>query len=175
MMMIVFSLLFILPLSSASTERTDEEVLGLYQKWQAQHGKAHNGLQGIRGERFEIFKNNLKFIDEHNSVNRPYKLGLNKFADLTNEEYRAKFLGTRPSYKKTLLGLRKPSLRYWPWPSDRLPRSIDWRKLGAVTEVKDQGQCGKDLATSSFFQIDKLILINLAYNLSSIPNLLISF
>ncbi|KAL4344536.1 hypothetical protein AHAS_Ahas11G0188200 [Arachis hypogaea] len=47
--------------------------------------------------RFKIFKENLRFIHEHNSTgNKPYKLGLNKFADITNEEYRARYHGTKP-------------------------------------------------------------------------------
>ncbi|ERN03661.1 hypothetical protein AMTR_s00144p00060090 [Amborella trichopoda] len=35
-------------------------------------------------------------IDQHNTNwNSTYNLGLNKFADLTNEEYRARYLGVR--------------------------------------------------------------------------------
>ncbi|XLR61530.1 hypothetical protein S83_012202, partial [Arachis hypogaea] len=43
--------------------------------------------------RFEIFKDNLRFIYKHNSTgNKPYKLGLNKFSNFNNEEYRAREL-----------------------------------------------------------------------------------
>lgn len=43
--------------------------------------------------RFEIFKDNLWFILEHNSNVTTCKLGLNQFADLTNDEYRSMFVG----------------------------------------------------------------------------------
>ena len=112
----------------------------------------------FNGKRFDIFKNNLKFIDEHNSVDRPYKVGLNRFADLTNEEYQATFLGTRPDPKKVVLGQRKPSLRYWPRSGDRIPKAVDWRNLGAVNQVKDQGQCGNTLPLSpSEYTSSKLV------------------
>ncbi|XP_057543802.1 cysteine proteinase mucunain-like [Amaranthus tricolor] len=112
--------------------------MGIYQNWLAQHGKVQNALPDPK--RFEIFKDNLRFIDEHNSVNRPYKVGLNKFADMTNEEYREKFLGTQPSPYTNLLN-KKINKRYLPLPGDRLPKAVDWRKVGAVNHVKDQGQC----------------------------------
>lgn len=123
--------------------------MGLYQKWQAHHGKARNGLPSPDDQkRFEIFKDNLYFVDEHNSVDpdRSYKVGLNKFADLTNEEYRSMFLGNRPARPYTQR--QKVSHRYRPQPGDRLPKAVDWRKLGAVNDVKDQGQCGMN---SSYF------------------------
>ncbi|KAK9713562.1 hypothetical protein RND81_06G035400 [Saponaria officinalis] len=148
----ILSLFFLV--SHASSSRSDDELMGLYQKWQAQHGKAQNGI--LNDERFEIFKDNVKFIDEHNSVDRSYKVGLNRFADLSNEEYRSMFLGTRVNPNKIVNGGRKASLRYWPVPGDRLPKAVDWRKTGAVNHVKDQGQCGSCWAFSTVATVEAI-------------------
>ncbi|MBA0772047.1 hypothetical protein Gotri_007486 [Gossypium trilobum] len=129
--------------SSSSSWRSDDEVTGLYKSWVIQHGKAYNGI-GEEEKRFEIFKDNLRFIDEHNSNNNTtYKLGLNKFADLTNQEYRAKFLGTRTDPRRRLMKSKIPSSRYAHRAGDNLPDSVDWRDHGAVSPVKDQGSCGE--------------------------------
>lgn len=123
-----------------SSWRTDSDVMAIYEAWLAKNGKAYNAL-GEKEKRFEIFKDNLRFIDEHNAENRTYKVGLNRFADLTNDEYRTTYLGTKPRRK-----LSKPRTdRYEPHVSDKLPQSVDWRKEGAVVGVKDQGSCGEFL------------------------------
>ncbi|XP_074264073.1 cysteine proteinase mucunain-like [Silene latifolia] len=119
--------------------RTNDEVMSLYESWLVKHGKNYNGL-GEKERRFSIFKDNLRYIDQRNSENRSFKLGLNRFADLTNEEYKSMYLGIRPR-PKSLLG-RAKSDRYAFRDGDSLPESIDWRKKGAVAEVKDQGSCG---------------------------------
>ncbi|KAJ4950266.1 hypothetical protein NE237_027098 [Protea cynaroides] len=62
--------------------------MSFYASWLVRHGKNYNALGKIE-KRFEIFKDNFRFIDEHNAENRTYKLCLNKFTDLANEEYRA--------------------------------------------------------------------------------------
>ncbi|XP_022136376.1 low-temperature-induced cysteine proteinase-like [Momordica charantia] len=131
--------------------RTDEEVMALYREWCAKHGKQHNGLGAERENRFEIFKDNLKYIDEINSQNLPYRLGLNVFADLTNDEYRSKYLGP-----KRAAGSRrnKTSSRYHPRLGDNLPDSIDWREKGAVVGVKDQGSCGSCWAFSTIAAVE---------------------
>lgn len=131
-----------------SSWRTDEEVMTMYEAWLAKHGKVYNAL-GEKDRRFEIFKDNLRYIDEHNAQDHTYKLGLNRFADLTNEEYRSTYLGTKKSIRK-----KKFSNRYAPKVGDKLPESVDWRKEGAVVGVKDQGSCGSCWAFSTISAIE---------------------
>jgi len=135
----------------STSKRTDKEVLTMYEEWLVKHGKSYNGL-GEKDKRFEIFKDNLKFIDEHNGLNSTYRLGLTRFADLTNEEYRSKFLGTKidPNRRMKKLGGER-SNRYAPRVGDKLPESVDWRKEGAVVGVKDQASCGKHFFFFFFF------------------------
>ncbi|GKE72536.1 low-temperature-induced cysteine proteinase-like protein, partial [Tanacetum coccineum] len=117
--------------------RTDEEVNVLYESWLVQHGKTYNAL-GEKDRRFEIFKDNLRFIDQHNSADRSYKVGLNKFADLTNEEYRTMYTGVKKNNKNIN---KVKSDRYVFRSGESLPESVDWREKGAVASVKDQGSC----------------------------------
>ncbi|XP_028053339.1 cysteine proteinase RD21A-like [Camellia sinensis] len=130
---------------------SDSESMAIYEKWLVKHGKAYNAI-GEKERRFEIFKDNLRFVQEHNAVNRTYKLGLNRFADLTNEEYRSMFLGGRMEIKKRLSSPK--SDRYVFRAGDRLPESIDWRDKGAVSPVKDQGHCGSCWAFSTIGAVE---------------------
>jgi hypothetical protein len=41
--------------------------------------------EGVR--RYRIFQDNLKIIKEHNAKQQSYKLGVNEFAEMTNEEF----------------------------------------------------------------------------------------
>ncbi|GAV88391.1 Peptidase_C1 domain-containing protein/Inhibitor_I29 domain-containing protein [Cephalotus follicularis] len=136
-----------------SSWRSDDEVMGMYQSWLVKHGKTYNGLEE-QDMRFEIFKDNLRFIDEHNSKNHTYKVGLNIFADLTNEEYRAMYLGTRSDAKRRVTKSKNFSRRYAYSSGDKLPGSVDWRELGAVSPVKDQGSCGSCWAFSTIAAVE---------------------
>ncbi|KAL3340420.1 hypothetical protein AABB24_028850 [Solanum stoloniferum] len=131
---------------------TDDEVMSLYESWLVEHKKVYNAL-GEKDKRFQIFKDNLKYIDEHNAMpEKSYKLGLTKFADLTNEEYRSIYLGTKPDVGRRLSN--RQSDRYAPKVGDRLPESVDWVKKGVLVGVKDQGQCGSCWAFSAVAVIE---------------------
>ncbi|CRK97252.1 CLUMA_CG010648, isoform A [Clunio marinus] len=43
-------------------------------------------------KRFEIFKDNVRKVEEHNAGESTFKLGINKFSDMNNDEFRKKHL-----------------------------------------------------------------------------------
>ncbi|KAL0432520.1 UNVERIFIED_CONTAM: Cysteine proteinase RD21A [Sesamum latifolium] len=132
--------------------RSHDELMSMYESWLVKHGKSYNAL-GEKERRFEIFKDNLRYIDEQNALgDRSYKLGLNRFADLTNDEYRKTFLGARPDGKRRLTSTK--SDRYAPKVGESVPDSIDWRAKGAVAPVKDQGSCGSCWAFSTIAAVE---------------------
>ena len=106
-----------------------------FMKWISAHGKRY----GTRAEfefRLNQFKETLAKVEEHNSRNDVgHKVGLNEFADLTAAEWKMK-LGFNGAKDK--LAAKKTKLL----DESNLADSVDWRTKGAVTPVKNQGQCG---------------------------------
>jgi len=118
---------------------SEESLRLLYHNWLPQQRSPRNASD----ERFEIFKSNVKYIDSVNKKNLTYRLGLNKFADLSHEEFRAMYL--KPMNMQGMEKLKRRGLKnvsFTPQNLNRLPASFDWRRRGAVSPVKNQGDCG---------------------------------
>ncbi|KAG2575229.1 hypothetical protein PVAP13_7KG422300 [Panicum virgatum] len=134
-------------------ERSEEETRRMYAEWMATHGRAYNAI-GEEERRYQVFRDNLRYIDAHNAAAdagvHSFRLGLNRFADLTNDEYRATYLGVRPKPQRE----RKLSARYQADDNEELPESVDWRAKGAVAEIKDQGSCGSCWAFSTIAAVE---------------------
>lgn len=133
---------------------SDNRLLDLFESWVSKHGKRYKSMEE-KLLRFETFMDNLKHIDESNrKANRSYWLGLNEFADLSHEEFRSRYLGFRSGWFPRRRKNGDSALNFKYKNADKIPRSVDWRKRGAVGLVKYQGPCGSCWAFSTVAAVE---------------------
>jgi len=113
---------------------TEEEYASSWAEFTSQHNKFYYSAKE-HNLRFNIFKKNMDFINTHNQKGYSYTVGMNQFGDLTRYEFIAMMNGLNitknPSARLSIIKANPTAPSTW-----------DWRTKGAVTGVKNQGQCG---------------------------------
>nr|GEW50088.1 senescence-specific cysteine protease SAG39-like [Tanacetum cinerariifolium] len=128
----------------SSRTLNEETMVQTHEQWMALYGRVYKD-EVEKEMRFKIFSNNVAYVEAFNAGNRGYKLSVNEFADQTNEEFKAIRNGFK--FPTELTSARTASFRYEGVTA--IPSSMDWRKKGAVTPIKNQGQCGSCWAFST--------------------------
>jgi C1A family cysteine protease len=132
--LLILAVLFV---SGFASKSLIEEINPLWQIWKNRYQKVYAEEEEI--ERFAIFAMNYEKIIKYNAENDSVRLALNKFADLTNQEFKSQ--NSMCGYTETDEEIiRQNTLA--PVEVEALPAAVDWRNKGAVTPIKNQGQCG---------------------------------
>jgi cathepsin F len=129
--------LFVFALCEAKRVSRDE---ALFSKFMKQYNKQYATTEEYN-LRFNNFKANLRRNAELNRKHPQATFGINKYSDLSHDEFRGKMLLPKfdPNQDNTCL---------WPYHrtakvnAQAIPSTWDWSKKGAVTPVKNQASCG---------------------------------
>lgn len=149
--------------SALFSEESPSEMMlqDMFTSFMKQYSKAYS--HESFSSRYNQFKANVETIRLHNTLgNSSYTMGLNEYADLSFEEFKAKYYGYNHVEREYTRS------KNFHKSVEAAPTSIDWRTSNVVTPVKDQGQCGSCWAFSTTGSIEAAWVIQGKHTLVSL-------
>ncbi len=136
-----FAGLYLLGPDQEVTSLEDSEVLRQFLTFATKFAKKYTSTEEFN-ERLSTFAKKYTYVREYNSLGKSAKLGMTFFSDLTSDEA-SNYMGLlidnedETTEEDTRLDQIEPA------------ESIDWRELGGVKPIRNQGKCGSCWAFSA--------------------------
>lgn len=129
-----------------TTNDIPREVVIAFNEWKQTQTRLYS-TPSEQTHRLNVFYKNYKLVNEINSQNLSYTFALNDFADLTKEEFAAKYLSKAAPAKEFKLegALEAPKEHLKQQPVD----NWDWSKNGCNTGIYKQGNCAAGYAIAA--------------------------
>ena len=120
---------------------TNHEEMNLFNYYLNVYNK--NYSDSVYDQRYEIFSENLKYMDYLKDKHPHLQFDINEFADMMPHEFEFHSKGWKSKSRTVRLSKTKGCKQYMDTSDIKnIPKSWDWREHNAVTSVKNQGQCG---------------------------------
>ena len=152
----MFKLILITLLSISSIYSDDLSSFANFMKFTREYKKIYSSQEEYT-YRYSVFKENLKNLNSRKFDNllNSFEEGITQFSDLTMEEFKSKFLNNITPSQTPCKTLPKFFLSK----SNPTPESIDWRQLGMVSPIKNQGAAigAWVYATMAYFESQSLM------------------
>jgi len=126
-----------------------------FRDYMTKHGKSY-GDASEYNVRLQNFEASIHRIAAMNARSKTATFALNKFSDMSTEEFRTTVLMKNGIPKNQT---QKAGIETLQPKTANVPASFDWRNKGAVTPVKDQGQCGSCWAFSATENIESMWIL----------------
>jgi C1A family cysteine protease len=121
--------------ANAVTEISSVQYQEMFSNWIKEHNKDYAVSEVFA--KYNTWKANHQQIAEHNAANKGWTMAMNEYGDMTADEFKAKYMGYKAGRSSFLRSMNTEK-----FDSSADAESVDWRQKGAVTPVKNQGQCG---------------------------------
>jgi len=122
-----------------------------FQSFMTEYNRTYKTDEEHNSRYWTFYKNMLQWELMNKMEQGTATYGMNKFADLTVEEFRARYISpvSREDLAKAALLPEAEKLDV-----SQIPAAVDWRDKNAVTPVKDQKECGSCWAFSTVANIE---------------------